>query len=123
MVRLLQNSRRPDISFNRSNGLIRINARLAKTLHLQPGDTINIMQDNGEFLLYAIHLDNPIGQHEPHCYPTKKGSHNYCAKSVRLCRAMMTATGTSTVKVSYIVGSPILRGGTTYVPIITKLPL
>ena len=41
MIKLLQRTRRPDITFCR-NGRISITARVVRLLSLQPGDSINI---------------------------------------------------------------------------------
>ena len=122
MTKLLQHTRRPDISFHR-NGTIRITARVAHLLSLQPGDVINIMTDNGEFLLHASRPPHTIGRHQGQCYPTKKGSHNFCANSVRLCRALLDAAGIKSQRAAFIVGEPLECHDTTHVPIITKHPL
>lgn len=123
MINLLEHTRRPDISFSRKRGTIRITARVARVLALRPGDSINIAVSNGEYLLHAIHLVNNIGRHEAQCYPTKKGSRNYCAYSVRLCRSLLDSVGIKADKVAYMVGEAFVRGNTTYVPIITLHPL
>lgn len=122
MIKLLEHTRRPDITFSR-NGTIRITANVARALSLRPGDSINIAVSNGEFLLYATHFTNNIGRHEAQCHPTKKGSNNYCANSVRLCRALLDAVGVSAGRVSYMTGVAINMNGITYVPIITLNPL
>ena len=41
MIKLLEHTRKPDITFNR-NGIIQITSRLARALSLCPGDAINI---------------------------------------------------------------------------------
>lgn len=120
MIKLLEHTRRPDISFYR-NGTIRITTRLARTLSIQPGDALNIAIVNGEYLLYATH--NCIGRHEAQCHPSKKGGENYCANSVRLCRAFFNSIGSSANKVAYMVGEAFLKNNTLYVPIITRFPL
>lgn len=122
MIKLLEHTRRPDVSFSR-NGTIRITARVARVLALRPGDSINIAVSNGEYLLHAIHLVNNIGRHEAQCYPTKKGSRNYCAYSVRLCRSLLDSVGVTADKAAFMVGEAFVRGNTTYVPIITLYPL
>lgn len=123
MIKLLEHTRRPDISFSRKRGLIRITAKVARILALRPGDSINIAVSNGEYLLHAVHRVNNIGRHEAQCYPTKKGSDNYCTYSVRLCRALLDSVGVKVDKVAYMVGEAFVRGETTYIPIITQLPL
>lgn len=128
-MNLLDHTRRPDITFCRKRGIIRIAARVARALALTPGDSINIAVEcshncnHVEYLLYAIHHANSIGRHEAQCYPTKKGSGNYCTYSVRLCRSLLDSVGIKTEKAAYMVGEPIFKGGTTYLPIITLRPL
>ena len=41
MIKLLERTRRPDITFSR-NGRISITARVVRLLSLQPGDSINV---------------------------------------------------------------------------------
>lgn len=123
MIKLLEHTRRPDISFSRKRGTIRITAKVARVLALRPGDSINIAVSNGEYLLHAVHCVNNFGRHEAQCYPTKKGSDNYCAYSVRLCRSLFDSVGIKADKVAYMVGEAFVRGETTYIPIITQLPL
>lgn len=120
--RLLESSRRPDIVFNR-NGKIRITARVARSLSLHPGDTINIAVINGEYLLHGIRVNQNRGRHEAQCYRTKKGSENYCANSVRLSRTFLDLVGATSNKVSYMVGEIFEYNGVTYAPIITLHPL
>lgn len=123
MIKLLEHTRRPDISFSRKRGTIRITAKVARVLALRPGDSINIAVSNGEYLLHAVHLVNNFGRHEAQCYPTKKGSHNYCANSVRLCRSLLDSVGIKADKVAYMVGEAFKRGDIIYAPIITHRPL
>lgn len=123
MIKLLEHNRRPDISFSRKRGTIRITARVARVLGLRPGDAINIAISNGEYYLHAVHVTNDIGRFEAQCWPTKKGSCNYSANSVRLCRSLLDSVGVKTDRVSYMVGQAFERDNTTYVPIITLHPL
>lgn len=122
MIKLLEHTRRPDVSFSR-NGTIRITSRVARALSLCPGDALNIATSNGEFLLHAVHISNTFSRHEAQCYPSKRGSGNYCANSVRLCRALLNSVGVTADKASFMVGQAVDRGGITYVPIITLHPL
>lgn len=123
MINLLEHTRRPDITFCR-NGRILITARVARILSLRPGDTINIARDNnGEFLLFATHYENAIGHHVAQCYPTKKGSRNFCANSVSLCRSIFQASNVSGQRAAFMAGEPVVRNYSTYVPIITRRPL
>lgn len=123
MIKLLEHNRRPDISFSRKRGTICITARVARVLALRPGDAINIAVSNGEYYLHAVHITNGIGRFEAQCWPTKKGSGNYCASCVRLCRSLLDSVGVKADKVAYMVGQAFERDSTTYVPIITLHPL
>ena len=122
MINLLEYTRRPDIFFYR-NGTIRIKAHVARILSLCPGDIINIAVNQGEYLLHASRVKNCIGRREAQCYPTKKGSDNYCANSVRLCRLLLSAIGSPADKVAFNIGEPIEISGKIYIPIITKNPI
>ena len=123
MFKLLEHNRRSDISFDRRRGIIRITAGVARALALRPGDAVNIAVSGGEYLLYAVHLADSIGRFEAQCWPTKRGSDNYCAYCVRLCRALLDAVGAESDKVAYMTGKAFVRDDITYVPIITLHPL
>lgn len=123
MIKLLEHTRQPDISFSSKRGTIRIAARVARVLALRPGDSINIAIHDSEYLLYAIHLHNNIGRHAAKCYPTKRGSNNYCANSVRLCRSLFDCIGVTSDKAAFMVGDAFEKDNTTYIPIITLHPL
>lgn len=120
MQPLLKNTRRHDITFHR-NGLIRITARVARCLNLNPGDSINIAFDAGEYLLFSIH--HHTGRHKAQCHPSKRGSRNFCAHSVSLSSQIFTVLGISAPKVSFMVGEQIERSDNIYLPIITKYPI
>lgn len=120
MQKLLENTRRHDITFCR-NGIIRITARVVHILGLSPGDSINIAFSNGEYLLFATRHN--VGRHEGQCRPTKKGSGNFCANSARLCRSLFEALNLSCDKASFMAGEKVELADTIYLPIITKLPL
>lgn len=122
MNKLLEHTRRPDITFCR-NGRIFITARVARILSLHPGDTINIIHDKGEYLLFANRHDYLIGRHIARSYPTKKKSNNYCANSVALCKAILSAVNSTADKVSFMVGEHIIQDEKVYVPIITRHPI
>lgn len=122
MKRLLQYTRRPDISFSR-DGTIRVSARVVRSLGLRPGDSINIAVDGGEYLLHAVTHHGATGRFEASCHPTKKGSNNYRARSVRLCRALLDSVGESSFRVAYAVGDAVIRSGYIYLPLITRNPL
>lgn len=92
-------------------------------LSLSPGDVINIAVTEGEYLLFAVRYQNTNYRYEAQCYRSKRGGENYCANSVRLCRALFKATGVKSERVSYMAGEAVERNGVKYVPIITLHPL
>lgn len=116
MVSLIKNTRRPDITFFR-DGRILITARIARLLNLATGDVINIAIHDNEYLLFAKH--NVIGRHEAQCYPTKRGSHNFCANSIRLSRALLDACNIPDQKASFMMGEPATIDNQYCIPIIT----
>lgn len=122
MIKLLEHTRRHDLSFHR-NGTIRIAANVARILSLHPGVSINIAESNGEYLLYAVHHPNSNHRCVAKCYRSKRGAEHYCANSVRLCRALFKSIGVDAERISYLAGDPIEKNGVTYVPIITLHPL
>ena len=122
MIKLLENTRRPDITFCR-NGRIYITARVSRILSLDPGDSINIAYDNGEYLLFAVRHPNCRGRHIAQCFATKKGSHNLSANSVQLCHSILLFANVNTDRASFMVGKAFERNNTTYLPIIIKCPL
>lgn len=103
---ILSNTRRPDITFH-SNGRIDITARVAKALALQPGDTIDIARDTGEYYLYVKHR-NAVGRHEAQCRATNHGKtcNNLRAHSKRLCQAVLKVNG-NYMEARLPVGEPI----------------
>lgn len=122
MNNLIQHLRRPDISFHQ-NGSIRIAANIVHTLNLSPGDSINIAVSDGEYLIHAVHATDTIGRHHVRCYPTKKGSNNFKAQSVNLCRTLLNAIGITDKRASFLAGEALSLNNITYIPIITKRPL
>lgn len=97
MIRLLQQTRRHDITFHPS-GRIDITARVAHAIGLQAGDVVNIATDNREYYLFVSRrAGDTVGRHEARCMPTKHGSHYRCY-SKRLAdriRLITHATGTA----------------------------
>lgn len=125
MIKLLEHTRRPDITFWR-DGRIYITARVARLLSLRPGDALNIAVRDGEYLMHAIHLHNAIGHHEAQCFPTNKRKgrgNNLRANSVRLCRILLNSSGITADRASYMIGEAFVQDSVTYVPIITLHPL
>lgn len=120
MQPLLENTRRHDITFHR-NGLIRITARVSRILSLSPGDSVNIAHSGGEYLLFAVRHN--VGRHEAQCHPSKRGSRNFCANSIRLCRFLFASLGLDSDKVSFMIGEKMVLSGIVYLPIITASPL
>lgn len=121
MIRLLQHTRRPDISFSR-NGKIRISASVARALSLHPGYILNIAVEKGEYLLFATPAPD-FGRHRAQCYPSKKGSRNFCANSADLCAALLDSLGITAPKATFLTGEPLIIDNTKYIPIITRRPL
>ena len=122
MIKLLAQTRRPDITFCR-NGRIFITASVVRTLGLCPGDSINIAFHEEECLLFASQHHHGIGRHVAQCYQTKTGSRNFCANSVALCRAMLKACNVNAPRAAFFVGQAITHLDRTYLPIIYKMPL
>lgn len=122
MIKLLEHTRRPDISFSR-DGTIRITSRVVRVLSLRPGDSINIAVSEGEYLLHAIRHTDGIGRHIARCFLSKRGGNTLCAQSVALCRALLDAVGISGNHASFMAGQAIERAGVKYIPIITLHPL
>lgn len=122
MIKLLERTRRPDITFAR-NGRISITAKVVHQLSLQPGDSINVAFRNGEYYLFAARHANAVGRHIAQCYPTKKGSRNFCANSVDLSRLMLDLCNIRAQRASFIVGKCETTDGKVYLPIIYKMPL
>ena len=117
MTKLLTHTRRPDIIFYKS-GRILITARVARLLTLNTGDVINIAVDGGEHLLFAG--KDMFGRHEARCHPSKKGGRTFVANSTRLCRAMLEICNANGDRASLMIGEPTVRGGVTYLPVITS---
>lgn len=126
MIKLLEQTRRHDITFNR-NGRILITARVARLLDLRPGDCINIGIDNGECLLYVSRLDSPVGRHVAQCYPTKRNSRHFRASSVELSRRFLNFANVHEDQVSFMIGNRICKSinghVAVFLPIIYKMPL
>ena len=117
MAKLLTHTRRPDITFYRK-GRILITSRAARLLSIDQGDVINILVEDGEYLLFS--QKNVFGRHEARCHPSKKGGRTFVANSARLCRAMLETCNATGDRVSLMIGEPTVRGGVTYLPVITS---
>ena len=60
-------------------------SKITYTLNKYVDDMVNFKQDQkGTFV---------VGRHEAQCFPTKQGSHNFRAHSVRLCQEVMRLSG------------------------------
>lgn len=122
-----ETSRRPDISFYAS-GRIDITAHVARILELREGDVIDIVIDNnGEYLLFVRQRAGDFpGRFEAQVHATSKSSkrcRNFRCHSVRLCKAMLQASGCSFVaRLPVGVASPVPQLGMT-VMLITHHPL
>ena len=122
MIKLLEHTRRPDITFRR-DGRISIAARVARILSIRPGDNLNIATDGDECLLFAIPGKERSGRHVASCYPSKKGGYNLRANSTALCRAMLELSRIEGDRAAFSCGDPIIKEGRLYIPIINKMPL
>lgn len=86
---ILRSTRRPDITFH-NDGRVDISSRIVRALDMKPGDVIDILTGSGEIFLYVMIPSRKVcGSHEAQCQPTKAGSRNFRASSVRLCREML----------------------------------
>lgn len=122
MNKILEYTRRPDVTFHRC-GRIRIASRIARRLDITPGDSINVAISGGEYLLYAVHHPASPGRHHAACYRANRSGESYCANSVALCRRLLDAIGFPDLRAAFMVGEAVERGGITYFPIITTRPL
>ena len=129
MTSLLENTRRPDVTFH-SSGRIDITARIARSLSLSKGDVIDIATDGNEYLLYVRHRSaNIIGSHEAQCWPTNHGKHqcnNFRCQSRRLSKAIIdnVCPGTSVLRLP--AGPAVKHASVGYkfaVPLIIRNPL
>ena len=126
MRSLLNNTRKPDVSFH-ADGHIDITARVSGMLEIEPGDIIDIMYDDGEYLLYIrTKAANVVGRHEAVCRstcPTKRKYRSLRCHSKRLCNAMLKVTGRLKA-VRLAVGDAVeLPIGCNGVPLITRLKI
>ena len=129
MTSLLQNTRRPDVTFH-SSGRIDITARIARSLSLSKGDVIDIATDGNEYLMYVRHRAADItGNHEAQCWPTNHGKHhsnNFRCQSRRLCQAVINAVKPDANALRLPAG-PVVKhaciGYVSGVPLITRNPL
>lgn len=121
MELLIEQSRRPDITFFR-DGRILMSASVTLALGLKPGDCINIAADNGEFYLFAL-PNPPCGRNIARVYPTKPNSNNFCANSVRLTRRLLDMLHITDTRAAFFIGKPVCISGRTLLPVITKIPL
>jgi hypothetical protein len=120
MTSLLNNSRKPDISFNRT-GRIDVSARIAHQLNLNAGDVIDIATHEREYYLHVKYsADSVVGRHEGTCYPTTRHGGSFRASSVRLCKAMIDASGINpdAQQLRLPCGAPETINDKIYIPII-----
>lgn len=122
MQKLLNRTRRPDITFCR-NGRVFITARVTRLLSLRPKDVINVAVEGNECLLYVVNRDNTIGRHAASCYPSNKHSRYFRANSSELCRAVLSISKVRGDRASFMVGAPTRRNDTVFLPIISHRPL
>lgn len=119
MQSILGNTRKVDVCFQAS-GRISISARVAKSLGLTHGDTIDIMEDAGETYLYVKHRAPVVGRHEGLVFRSNKNGHHFVASSVTLCRYIMSRCNAGNT-VRLCCGTPVeLQHYGTALPIIIK---
>lgn len=118
METILPTTRRPDITFH-ADGRIYIATRVARILRLSPQSCINIAIDHGEYLLFACHFNRMVGSHAARCHIVNKRGFYYRVNSVRLCRAILRASGASE-RAALSCGEPVTIDGKIHIPIITK---
>ena len=121
MKSILGNTRKADITFNRS-GRINISSRVSKLLGLTSGDVIDIVIDEEETYLYVKHRAPVVGKHEGMVFCSNKNGHHFIASSITLCRYILSkSSGGDKNKVCLSCGSPItLSQFGTVIPIITQ---
>lgn len=128
MTSLLDDSRKPDITFH-SSGRIDITARVVKLLEICQGDVIDVMTDGLEYMLYVRHrAANISGAHEAQCYPTNRGrrTRNFRCHSRRLCQTLIAKVKPSASELRLTAGELVNRPDLTckvLVPLITRNPL
>jgi len=128
MTSLLSNSRRPDVTFY-SNGTIDISARIAKQLALADGDVIDVLHNNGEYLLYIRHKKSDIiGRYEGTVHPinnSKAFTNRFRVNSRKLAEAIFKAAGKEHAKVLHLPAGlhVTVEGYGTAIPLITRNPL
>ena len=105
MQSILGNSRKPDIVFS-SSGRIDITTNVARHLHLQRGDVVDILYDRGEYYLYVKHHAPVGGRHEAMVLPTNKRGNHYRAYSRKLCEAILEVSGVKD-KARLCIGEPV----------------
>ncbi|MDE6297861.1 MAG: hypothetical protein K2L89_08435 [Muribaculaceae bacterium] len=120
MKPLLESTRRPDIEIRR-NGRISLSARIVRILTLEPGDTVSVDIENGEYYLsLRARAGELIGRHHARCYPANRNSSHYRLSSVRLATSLLHACGITGNRASLICGEPVTIQGKIRIPIITK---
>lgn len=109
-----------------ADGHIDITAKVVRILGLFPGDSIDIMDSDGEYYLYVAHrgADKTGGSYEAVCYKSNKlrGGRHLRAQSRRLCNAVLEICGHDK-RAALPVGYAIEQDGRVFVPLITRLNL
>lgn len=121
MTNILTHTRRPDITFCR-DGRILISARLARTLGIMEGSSINVAFEDQECYVFARH-HRPGESHIARCWPSKHKGGTYCASSVLLSRAMLDHCGITGDKAAFSTGAVVTRADQTFVTVLYKIPL
>lgn len=122
MESILGNSRQADITFHRG-GRISISARVSRSLSLNHGDIIDIVEGDGEVYLYVKHRSPVVGKHEGMVFRSNKNGHHHIASSITLCRYIMQKCGGGD-KIRLCCGVPVeLQCYGVALPIIIKYKL
>lgn len=122
MQNLVENQRRPDITFH-GDGTINITAGVAKRLGLRKGDVIGVGIHAGEYILYVRAKAGFHGMYQGRCFSTNKGnSHSLRAHSAQMARAVIQACG-MTDSVRLYAGDTVTGEWGTGVCLITRHPM
>ena len=124
MKSILENTRRPDVTFHR-NGRIDIASRVSKVLSLCCGDVIDIGQEGDEWYIYKKYDGHSLtGNHKAQCRHTNSGkrfSHTMRCYSRRLCEVMFRLAGEDSDVLRVPVGEKTLtEGGRIAMPVIYR---
>ncbi|MBD5314655.1 MAG: hypothetical protein HDS08_00560 [Bacteroides sp.] len=124
MKSILGTVRRSDIIF-RANGHFDVTARVVRALNISPGDAVDVLSDGIDYFLYVSrHVGEASwGRFEAQVYPSCKRGKHFRGSSIRLCKAMLEASGADK-KAALPCGEVVKdKDGRLLMPIIVKLNL